>query len=220
MAYVLKKFKLSPTSLSLMEECPRCFWLEKNNIWKRPETTVASIMNGMDKIIKAHFDKFMKKGELPPELRKHPDTKELKLFDNESLLKNWRNNLKGISWTDENGNTLYGAIDNLLLNKNKLIVLDYKTRGFPLKNNTPERYQTQLDIYNLLLRKNGFETEDYSFLLFYIPKEVLETGEIVFDSILVKRNVNPTNAETLFKKSINLLNSECPKESCEWCYRL
>ncbi|GIU68489.1 MAG: hypothetical protein KatS3mg001_339 [Candidatus Pacearchaeota archaeon] len=215
-----KTFRLSPASIALMEECPRCFWLEKNKIWKRPETIVASLMNGMDKILKTHFDKFMKRGELPPEIRKHPDTKNLKLFDNEELLRKWRNNLKGISWTDEHGNTLYGAIDNLLVNKDKLIVLDYKTRGFPLKENTSERYQTQLDIYNLLLRKNGFETEDFSFLLFYIPKEILETGEIIFDSVLVKKKVNPNNAEIIFKKAINLLNSECPSKSCDWCYRL
>jgi hypothetical protein len=202
-----------------MEECPRCFWLEKHGIWKRPESIKASLMNGMDIILKRHFDKFMKRGELPPEIKDHHHTQGLKLFDDEELLKAWRNNLKGISWADDNGNILRGAVDNILVKEKKLIVLDYKTRGFPLKEDTLEYYQNQLNIYNFLLRKNGFETEDYSLLLFYIPKEVLETGEVVFDTVLARRDTNVKDAETLFFRAIDFLNSECPEKGCEWCQR-
>ncbi len=213
------QFKLSPSSLNLMNECPRCFWLTQNKVWRRPEGIMASLMSGMDKILKTHFDKFMARGELPPEIKDHHHTKGLKLFDNEELLKIWRNNLKGISWTDSKGNNLHGAVDNILTNGKKLIVLDYKTRGFALKEDTAEKYQNQLDIYNFLLNKNGYETEDYAFLLFYVPKEVLETGEVVFDAILARRATNIKSAEKLFDKAINLLNSECPTEGCEWCER-
>ena len=85
----------------------------------------------MDRILKEHFDRFMKKGELPPELQQLNG--EVKLFDDEELLKIWRSNFKGIQWTDKKGNLFHGAIDNLLKKGKKLIVLDYKTRGFPLK---------------------------------------------------------------------------------------
>jgi xanthosine utilization system XapX-like protein len=54
----------------------------------------------------------------------------------------------------------------------RLIVLDYKTRGFPLKEDTAAHYQDQLDIYNFLLRKNGYRTEDYGYLLFYLAAGV------------------------------------------------
>ena len=214
-----KTFKLSPSSLALMEECPRCFWLEKHKIWKRPEGIFPSLPSGMDKLLKSHFDKFMQRGELPPEIRNHHHTQGLRLFDDEELLKIWRNNLKGISWTDENGNTLKGAVDNILTNGKKLIVLDYKTRGFALKEDTADRYQNQLNIYNFLLRKNNYEIEDYAFLLFYIPKEVLETGEFVFDTTLKKMKIDVKKAEALFYKAIDLLNSECPEKGCEWCER-
>lgn len=215
----MKTFRLSPTSLSLMEECPRCFWLEKHGIWKRPEGVVSSLMNGMDRVLKAHFDSFRDKGELPPEIRDEEYTKGLKLFDNKELLKLWRNNLKGISWQDSNGNVLHGAVDNILTNGKKLIVLDYKTRGFKLKENTHERYQNQLDIYDFLLQKNGYETEGYGFLLFYIPSHVLPTGEVIFETKLIKMKTNPKNAEASFIKAIKLLNSECPEKGCEWCSR-
>ena len=49
-----------------------------------------------------------------------------KLFDNIELLKIWRSNFKGIRWEDENGNILFGAVDNILVNGKKLIVLFYR----------------------------------------------------------------------------------------------
>ena len=212
-------YKLSPSSINLMVDCPRCFWLTQHKVWKRPETIFPSLPSGMDKVLKGHFDKFMEKGELPPELCHNNHCSGLKLFKDKELLNLWRNNFKGISWTDKGGNILHGAIDNLLINGKKIIVLDYKTRGYPCKDDTHEHYQLQLDVYNFLLRKNGYETEDYAFLLFYHPKEVLENGNIVFNTDLKKMKVDIKKAEEMFNKAINLLNDECPKESCKWCER-
>ena len=200
-----------------MNECPRCFWLDKHKKWKRPSGIFPSLPSGMDGILKTHFDKFRDRGELPPELKDHHHTKNLKLFDDRDLLKAWRNNLKGIRWEDEDGNILFGAVDNILMNGKKLIVLDYKTRGFALKEDTADHYQNQLDFYNFLLRNNGYETEDFAFLLFYVPKEVAETGEVIFDAVLTRRNVNVKNAEKIFNNAIKLLNGECPNKCCEWC---
>ena len=179
----------------------------------------------MDRILKAHFDKFMREGKLPPELCEGKNAEScanLKLFDNENLLSVWRNNFKGISWTDKKGNILHGAVDNILVNKtnNKLIVLDYKTRGFPVKENTAENYQLQLDVYNFLLKKNGYKTEDFAFLLFYVPREVTATGEVIFDTELKKVNISAERGEKIWKNALKLLNSECPKETCEWCDRI
>ncbi len=210
-------FKLSPSSLNLMQECPRCFWLTQHKVWSRPAGIFPSLPSGMDGILKKHFDKFMEKGTLPPEIRDHVHCKNMKLFNNKTLLNLWRNNLKGIAWTDEQGNILHGAVDNILVCGDKLVVLDYKTRGYPLKEDTHEHYMLQQNIYNFLLRKNGHETEDYSFLLFYHPKEVLETGEVVFNTNLVKIDVNIKIVERVWKEALELLNGECPTKGCEWC---
>jgi hypothetical protein len=210
-------FKLSPSSINLMLECPRCFWLAKHKVWKRPSGIFPSLPSGMDKILKMHFDKFRDKKQLPPELCENGECLNLKLFDDKEKLKVWQSNFKGVSWTDKKGNILHGAVDNILKKGKKLIVLDYKTRGFPLKEDTHEHYQLQLDLYNFLLRKNGYETENYAFLLFYVPKEVLSTGEIVFDTVLKKMKINIKEAEKAWKKAIKLLNGDCPKKSCEWC---
>ena len=176
----------------------------------------------MDGILKKHFDKFMEKGKLPPELCNNSECKDLKLFDDKELLKEWRNSRKGLWFEDKEGNILHGGIDNLLINKanNKLIVLDYKTRGFPLKEDTHEHYQNQLNIYCWLLEKLDYKVESYAYLLFYHPKEVLETGEVVFNTDLKKMKISPEDAEKLFTEAIKMLNRDCPKESCVWCLKV
>ena len=211
------KFKLSPSALNLMQECPRCFWLAQHKVWKRPAGIFPSLPSGMDKILKIHFDKFMEKGQMPPELCEHQSCVNMKLFNDKELLKVWQSNFKGVSWKDRKGNELHGAVDNILVKGKKLIVLDYKTRGYALKDDTAEHYRNQLDFYNFLLRKNYYQTEDFSFLLFYVPKEVMPTGEVIFDTTLVEMKVNVKNAEKIWKKALKLLNGDCPKKSCEWC---
>jgi len=205
---------LSPSTLNLYTECKRCFWLQFNKKIKRPAGIFPSLPSGMDSILKTHFDSYMEKGQLPPELK---DLKA-KLFDNKELLKVWRNNLKGIQWKDGN-NTLRGAIDNLLIKDNKLIVLDFKTRGFPLKEDTKDHYQNQLNIYNLLLRKNGYKTEEYAYLLFYHPIKVNDTGEVIFHTDLVKMDISIEDAEKLFKDAIQTLKKDIPDktEECQYC---
>ncbi len=209
-------YKLSPSSLNLLKECPRCFWLHQNKNIKRPEGIFPSLPSGMDRVLKAHFDSFMEKGALPPELK---ELKEVTLFNDKELLKAWRANLKGIQWTDKNGNLFRGAVDNILKKGHKLIVLDYKTRGFPLKEDTAEHYQDQLDIYNLLLRKNGYETEDYAYLIFYHPDRVNEKGDVIFNTDLIKMSISIENAETILKKAIEVLENSIPdsSEECKYC---
>jgi len=171
----------------------------------------------MDKILKTHFDKYIDTGTLPPEICENNDCKGMKLFNEPELMKVWQSNFKGVSYTDKKGNELHGAVDNILVKGKKLIVLDYKTRGYALKEDTAEHYRQQQNIYNFLLRKNGYETEDYFFLLFYVPKEVTKTGEVVFDTTLVKMDVDVKSAEKIWKEALKLLNGGEPKEKCEWC---
>ena len=211
------EFKLSPSSLNLMTECPRCFWLAQHKVWSRPSGIFPSLPSGMDRVLKVHFDKFRDSGKMPPEICENSECSGMKLFDDKEKLKIWQNNWKGISFTDKKGNELHGAVDNILMKGKKLIVLDYKTRGYALKEDTAEHYRNQLNTYNFLLRKNGYLTEDFAFLLFYVPKEVMATGEVIFDTSLVKMKVDVESAEKVWKKALKMLNEECPGEGCEWC---
>jgi len=213
-----KTYFLSPSTLNLFKDCPRCFWLQFNRDIKRPSGIFPSLPSGVDRILKKHFDSFVSKKNLPPELEKS-EIKGFKLFENLELLEEWRDNRRGLRWTDEKGNVILGAIDNLLEKDGKLVILDYKTKGFPLKENSADYYLNQLEIYNFLLRKKGFETEDFGFLLFYVPEGVEENGNFVFDTTLIKVDLDIKNAERLIRDALDFLNGKCPKnsESCDWC---
>ncbi|MEM4756215.1 MAG: PD-(D/E)XK nuclease family protein [Candidatus Woesearchaeota archaeon] len=236
-------YTLSPTTLALYEECPTCFWLHMNKGIKRPAGIFPSLPSGMDSIFKKYFDFYMEQGTLPPFLANV--LPGCKLFDNKLLLKEWRNTLKGIQWKDAEGNVLKGAVDNLLIKDEKLIVLDYKTRGYALKEDTATHYQQQLNLYNFLLRKNGYATEEYALLLFYYPKEVNtqhhllptapsqegqprqlatleqspETETIIFETRLITLEVNITHAEQLVSQALALLAGKQPgpNPECEYC---
>ena len=214
-------YKLSPSTLNLMKECPRCFWLAQHKVWKRPAGIFPSLPSGMDKILKHHFDKFRDQDKMPPELCEKGECTGMKLFDDKEKMKVWQSNFKGVSWTDKKGNELHGAVDNILVKGKKLVVLDYKTRGYALKEDTAEHYRLQQNTYNFLLRKNGYQTEDYFFLLFYVPNEVMATGEVIFDTSLVKMKVNISNAQKVWKEALECLDGKCPKvKECGWCEKV
>ncbi len=171
----------------------------------------------MDRLIKAYFDSFRKAGKLPPELAELG--KRIRLFDDEELLKVWRSNLRGIRWEDKEGNIIRGSVDEILKKGRKLIVLDYKTRGYPLKEDSAVYYQDQLDIYNFLLRKNGYKTEDYAYLLFYHPTKINKRGNVKFQTDIVKMKISVKNAERIFKEALRVLKGDIPEagEYCEFC---
>ena len=169
-------------------------------------------------VIKKYFDSHREHGTVPQEL----NGIDVKLYDNIKEFKTWRNNRKGIEWIDEEQNKLHGAIDDLLIaSSNKLIVLDYKTRGFPLKEETPFYYQDQLTIYNFLLRKKGFSTKDYSYLLFYYPSHIDTDGKVAFHTRLVElQTPNVDLVEKNFYEAIRVLRQKkAPKQSdkCNFC---
>lgn len=216
--FIIKmKPKFTPSQIGLIKDCKKCFWLEHNKHFKRPRGIYPSLPSGMDKILKEHFDVFMKKGELPPEIKDMAEFKGAKLFDDENLLNKWRNNRVGIKYETDDF-ILKGAIDALLIRNKKFIILDYKTRGYPLKADTYRYYIDQQALYNFLFRKNGYDTEDYSYLLFYHPDKVV--GNVfLFHKDLVKIRTDVKKAEELIKKALKLISGKMPEAdpSCEYC---
>lgn len=55
-------YKLSPSALNLMGECPRCFWLTHHGVWKRPSGIFLSLPSGMDRIFRARVEGKSKAG--------------------------------------------------------------------------------------------------------------------------------------------------------------
>ena len=152
----MRTLYLSPSRLSLFTDCPRCFWLDVKGIRKRPTGIFPSLPSGMDSILKKYFDTFRCKDCLPPELE---GKLEGKLFGDIGKLDVWRNCFKGLEYFDgKSGIGLRGALDDLFVTGDGFHVpLDFKTRGYPLKEDTHEHYQDQMNIYSFLLEENGMK---------------------------------------------------------------
>jgi hypothetical protein len=150
---MMKEVVLSPSTLSLFMDCPRCFWRHMNLGIRRPGGAFPSLPSGMDRVLKEHFDKHRTEGRLPSEL----DGFRGKLFPDTGRLNEWRNNRKGLRYRDpSSGVTLMGALDDLFVTQEGLYApLDFKTRGYPRKPDTHEHYQHQMDLYSFLLEKKS-----------------------------------------------------------------
>lgn len=214
----MKDPQLSPTSLSLFQECPRCFWFQLVKGAKRPRGIFPSLPGGMDLVIKAYFDNWRKKGKLPPELTKEGIAGQL--FPDQARLDQWRDWRSGLSFRDPKlGASLRGAMDDCLIQDECYVPMDYKTRGFPRKEDSESFYQLQLDCYAWLLEENGCKTNHTAYLVYYIPKAVAANGAVSFSVEPVKVDVKSEDARQLFKKAVGFLGGPEPKSegACEYC---
>ncbi|MSR77711.1 MAG: hypothetical protein EXS63_05735 [Candidatus Omnitrophica bacterium] len=214
-----KTFKLSPSTLSVFRDCPRCFWLDKIKSIKRPRGIFPSLPSGMDRVIKVFFDEYrvLKK---PPGDLKGPDFQGVELFEDQKQLDLWRDWKTGLQYKSPDGSVLFGALDDLLVKDGKYIPFDYKTKGSPTNEESAVKYyQTQLDCYSLMLEANGLDTEDYGFLLYFSPKTVRERGGVEFEVQPIKIALDSRRAKAIFENAIQLLNGPLPLSApaCEYC---
>ena len=212
-------FKLSPSTLNVFLECPRCFWLDKTKNIKRPRGIFPSLPGGMDRAIKTHFDTFRAKGALPPELD-GKDFEGIKLYSDQTQLNRWREWRTGLVYQDEGASILSGALDDLLVKGNRYIPFDYKTKGsVTTKEDAVKYYQNQLDCYALLLEENHLPTAGHAFLLYYSPKNVSERGNVLFELQAIKIATDVERARTTFRKAVTLLKGAQPTSgiNCEYC---
>ena len=81
--------KLSNISLRLLDDCPRCFWLEFNKGIRRKEPLFEPMVSNFDQMLDINFS---------PE---NQDTDLLvKKEDDIDLIGLWKQNLKEIQWAD------------------------------------------------------------------------------------------------------------------------
>jgi len=214
-----KPINLSPSSLNLYFECPACFWLDKKMGIKRPQPYPYALNNAVDILLKEEFDKYRKKRELHPLLV--ANNIPAKLFKNQKLLNEWRDNFKGLRYYDaELGATLFGAVDDILeFSDGKLGVLDYKSTGSAVPT-VYDRFQLQLDIYTFLLEKLGYKTIGKGFLAFYI----VDKGNGFNDRLPFRKEIHTIDTDSsyvmgVFKDAVGLLRVNVPpvhNHDCEY----
>jgi len=208
-------YMLSPSSLNLFLDCPRCFWLYVKRRISRPEGPVSTLPRGMDGLIKKHFDKYRKFGRLPPELEGRVTAKPIQ----QVLLDKWRDWRSGLRHEEE-GVSLVGALDECFVEGELYIPVDYKTRGYELKEDTASYYQNQLNIYAFLLEKNGYKVSTFAYLVFYVLESLSDNGQARFKIQLIKVETDTKKAYQIFKEAAKLLDKDTPPQKnlrCNFC---
>lgn len=204
--------------MNLFIECKRCFWLRVNDKIKRPSGPFPSLPSGVDKEVKNHFDRFRGKEEAPPEIR----DRDLELFGDQNFLEKARSWKTEPKWRDpETGAKLRGGVDDLLRDGEDIVVLDYKTRGYEPKQDkgAPDYYRRQVNLYNLILRENGYQTADYGLILYFYPDTINDDGEFIFHTELREIEVDIDRAKKLVRDAVDTLNGSIPEHSddCDFC---
>lgn len=214
---IMQTYRLSPSSLNIFLECPKCFWLQLKKGLKRPETPFSTLPRAMDLLIKKYFDKW-RPNKLPPELQ---DRFSGELIQEQQLLDTWRNWKQGLRYADAalGNSVLLGLLDECFVQGDIYIPADYKTRGFDLKDDSASYYQNQLDCYTLLLEKNNYKVNNTAYLIYYILDSLEENGAGKFKVELIEVKTEPKRAYATFKKAIETLEGPTPAkgESCTFC---
>jgi len=184
---------------------------------KRPQPYPYALNTAVDLLLKEEFDKYRKKRELHPLLIAY--NVPAKLFPNQKLLDEWRNNFKGLRYYDaELDATLFGAVDDVLeFSDGRLAPMDYKSTGSKVAN-VYDRFQLQMDIYTFLLEKNGYKTIRKGCLAFYIvDKENGFENRLPFKKEIHIIDTDPSYIQGLFKEAVTFLRKDAPAAHSPEC---
>lgn len=162
-------FKVSRSKIELYKQCPRCFWLDVRLKITRPNSPPFNINKAIDELFKKEFDKY--RGEQKP----HPLMVEFGVdaipFEHDDL-DTWRETFVGITTLHESTNLhVFGGVDDIWVDTDgKLIVVDYKAtakdKDVSIDADWQMSYKRQLEVYQWLLRQNGFEVSDTGYFVY------------------------------------------------------
>jgi len=209
-----KPFKISRSKIELYKQCPRCFWLDVRLKITRPNSPPFNINKAIDELFKREFDKYRL------DKKPHPLMVE---FDIDAIpfehtdLDTWRETFVGVSTLHEPTNLhVFGAIDDLWVDgQGGLIVVDYKAtakdREVSIDSDWQISYKRQIEIYQWLLRQNGFAVSDTGYFVYtnarmdtdgfgdrleFVTKLIAYTGNSGWvDDVLVKMKACMENDE-------------------------
>jgi CRISPR/Cas system-associated exonuclease Cas4 (RecB family) len=165
-----KRFRLSRSKISLFIDCKRCFYLDNKLGTARPPGFPFNLNSAVDALLKKEFDIHRRERRAHPLMERygvnavpfeHPD------------LEIWRDTFKGVEHRHQaTGFTVSGAVDDVWVNpQEELMVVDYKSTS---KNGTiaaldedwHDGYKRQMEIYQWLLRQNGFSVSDTGYFVY------------------------------------------------------
>jgi CRISPR/Cas system-associated exonuclease Cas4 (RecB family) len=162
-------FKISRSKIELFLSCPRCYYLDARLGVGRPPGFPFSLNSAVDHLLKKEFDIHRANKTAHP-LMEHYKIRAIPFSHPE--IDKWRENFVGIQFLHKPTNFLVtGAVDDVWVNdKKELIVVDYKSTSkdeeVTLDAEWQKSYKNQMEIYQWLLKQNGFEVSDTGYFVY------------------------------------------------------
>ena len=207
-------------------ECPRCFYLDNKLGIKRPPGFPFNLNSAVDALLKKEFDIHRAKNKVHPLLKSYGV--DLVPFQHE-MMDEWRENFKGVRFEHEKtGLMITGAIDDVWVDKKGVLyVVDYKSTSKNEKIEALDQdwqigYKRQMEIYQWLLRQNGFKVSDTGYFVYcngITDKEAFD-AKLEFEVTLIAYDGNDGWVEKAILDADKCLKSKkIPKtgEECDYC---
>ena len=162
-------FKLSRSKIELFTQCPRCFWLDVRLKITRPSSPPFQINKAIDELFKKEFDVYRAKQEPHPLM---VDNQIKAIPYQHPKPDDWRHTFTGVVHLHQLTNLhLFGAVDDVWVNQSgELIVVDYKAtakdKEVSLDADWQQSYKRQMEVYQWLLRQNGFAVSDTGYFVY------------------------------------------------------
>ncbi len=211
--------KLSRSKIELLFDCPRCFWLYAGKGIARPFGAPFTINNAVDFLLKKEFDEHRKNGTAHHLITENGI--DAVPFMHEDIDR-WRANFTGIQYEDnENDFLIFGAVDDIWVDgKGNLIVVDYKASGAK-EGELYDSYKRQMEIYQWLLRKNGFSVNNRGYFVYCrVNKDNgFAHGNLSFDIKVQSYDGDDLWVLNKIKEAKKVLDENCPppSENCQYC---
>ncbi len=219
-------FKLSRSKIDLFLSCPRCFYLDRRLGTGRPPGYPFALNSAVDKLLKQEFDIHRANGKPHPLIKEYGvDAKPV----HHEKLDDWRKNFVGVQYLHKPTNLLItGAIDDLWQNsKGEYIVVDYKSTSKgekieKLDKDWHEGYKRQMEIYQWLLRQNGYKVSDTGYFVYCngITDDRAFDSKLEFDVTLIAYEGDDSWVEKAIKDAYKCLQvNTIPKsgQDCDYC---
>ena len=209
-------YKLSRSKIELFTQCPRCFWLDTRHKITRPSSPPFNINKAIDELFKKEFDVYRAK-QLAHPLMADNQIKAVPYQHKD--LDTWRYNFTGITTLHKPTNLhIFGAVDDVwVTDDGQLIVVDYKAtaKAKPVTALGPEgtwhdMYRRQMEVYQWLLRQNGFDVSDTGYFVYATGRQDLDAfdNKVEFQTYVFPHHGNSDWVEQSIKDMKACMDSD------------